>query len=160
MCMNAQCVHGSMFVEAGSIKLLRARGPGQKPGDSLYTRNGLSRGGQGESLVPHYTRGSDSFSLSHGGQGISLVPFIHAEVSVSLSVSRSRRPGRKPGASIYTRKRLSPSFSQVNTNCSERSLGNKPFREHANQGVGPGQYCSPRLRIPFKSRNEGSTSVG
>jgi hypothetical protein len=36
------------------------RGPGRKPGSSLYTRNRLPHGGQSESLVPPYTRGSVS----------------------------------------------------------------------------------------------------
>jgi len=26
--------------------------------------------------------------------------------------------------------------------------------------VGPARYCSPRHRLPFNSRNEGSTCVG
>jgi len=28
----------------------------------------------------------------------------------------------------------------------------------AGTGVGPGRYCSPRHRMPFKSRNEGSNA--
>ena len=46
-----------------------SRGPGRKPGASLYTRKrlSLSHGGQGESLVPPYTRGSVSLSLSLTG---------------------------------------------------------------------------------------------
>jgi hypothetical protein len=59
-------------------------GSERKPGASLYARKRLSHGGQGESLVPTYTRGS---------------------VSVSWG------PGRKPGASLYTRNRLSPVLS-------------------------------------------------
>jgi len=85
-----------------------SRGPGRKPGASLYTRQclsltggrvkawclriqaamSLSHGGQGESLVPPYT--SDCVSLAHGGQGGSLVP-PYTRGSVSLSMMDSAR---------------------------------------------------------------------
>jgi len=46
-------------------------------------------GGQGESLVPPYTRGSVSLALSHGGQGESLEP-PYTRGSFSLSGPRAK----------------------------------------------------------------------
>ena len=86
----------------GNVSL--SRGPGRKPGASLYTRKRLSltgtranawcllihaeaplsHGGQGESLVPPITRGS--ISISHGGQGINL-----RRPTLSLDMSTSKR---------------------------------------------------------------------
>ena len=43
----------------------------------------VRHGGQGESPVPPYTRGSVSLSRLHGGQGESLVPpYTHGSVSL------------------------------------------------------------------------------
>ena len=51
-------------------------------------------------------------SLSHGGQGESLVP-----AHTRGSVSPSRGPGRKLGASSYTRKRLSLTGARAKAWC-------------------------------------------
>ena len=80
-------------------------GPGRVPGASLYTRKFLSHTGQGESLVPPYTRGSFSLtrararawcllihaevSLSHGGQGERLMP-PYTRGRFSLTRARAR----------------------------------------------------------------------
>ena len=81
----------------GSVPL--SRGPGRRPGASSYTRKRPSLTGawaRAWCVLIHAEA-----SPSHGGQGESLVP-PHTRGSVPLS----RGPGRKPGASSYTQKRL------------------------------------------------------
>jgi len=85
--------------------LTLSRGPGPKPGASLYTRKclSLSHGRPGESLVPRFTRRSAP-TLSRA-QGESLVPHFTRRSAPTLT-GPGRKPGAKPGASFYTQKRL------------------------------------------------------
>jgi len=78
-----------------------------------------SRGGQGESLSPPYIRDGSVSLWQRPGRKSGASLFIHAEASQSVSrgptrnqcassytrkrLSRSRAPGRKPGASSCTR---------------------------------------------------------
>jgi len=67
-----------------------ARGLGRRPDPSSHTRNRLSHGGQGESLVPPYKRGN--VSLPQGGQGQSLV--LRHLLDVVSMIHRAQAAGR------------------------------------------------------------------
>ena len=60
-----------------------------------------------------------------GGSAKPWCLLIHAKVFLSLSLSLSRGPGRKPGASLYTRKHLSPLLSLNPPNVSCRVLASR-----------------------------------
>ena len=78
-------------------------------GSRLQGANPVSCGGHGYSLVPPYTCGSASLPPSPTGARAKVwCLLIYAEASLSLSLPQG--PGLKPGASIYMRKRLSPSL--------------------------------------------------
>ena len=82
------------------------RGPGRKPGASLYTRDRLphSRGAGRKPGASLYTRDR----LPHSrGLGRKPGAFLYTRERLSLSWG----PGRKPGASVYKHKRLSLSHT-------------------------------------------------
>ena len=81
-------------------------------------------------------------SLSYGGQGESLVPPF-----TSGRVSLSRGPGRKPGASVYTRKRLSLTGGRAKAWC---------LLSHADSSLchgGPGESMVPPYTRASVSRS-------
>ena len=106
----ARCVWPKLHQQAKAHQMDLGTGTWRKPGASSYTRKRLSL--TGAKAKAWCLRIHAEASLSHGGQGESLVP---PYTRGSVSLSRGQR--RKPGASSYTRKRLSLTGARAKAWC-------------------------------------------
>jgi len=105
------------------------RGPGRKPGATLYTRKRLSHGGQGVILVPPYTRGRVSLSRFNLHRLASDMSNLAAPAGAPAVVARPERWAQAWPVTVTSPLRrpvMPPPLPRVYTSCclSCHSTGN------------------------------------